>query len=355
MSSVAVVHDFLTQFGGAERVAIALARTFPSAPVFTSLYEPDSTYKEIRELDVRTMPLVDGLPKGHFRLGAPLYGFGFEHLDLSGFEKVVVSSSSFAHHVRHDNAYIYCHTPPRFIYDLEHYTSSAFLRAATKPLLGLLRARDQAAAARHVNYVANSHTTAERVSRYYDREVPVIHPPLNTASLNDALAPLPEEPRALMVARLQPYKRVDVAIHACGLAGVPLTVVGAGPEMARLQMLAQGRDVNFLSGLSDAQLASTLSGHSLLLAPGIEDFGMTPLEAIYAGRPVVGRAEGGVPESVIEGSNGHLVDGDDPSDWAEAIERTLRETWDPAVLRRTTIPFQLPAFMEAIRGWVGSD
>lgn len=353
VAGVAVVHDFLTQFGGAERVAIALARTFPGAPLFTSLYGSDTTYAELKDFEIHTMPLVGMLPKHHFRLGAPFYGFGFELLKLNRYEKVVVSSSSFAHHIRHDNAFVYCHTPPRFIYDLDHYTSSEGLRLATKPLLGLLRSRDKAASNRHVNYVANSHTTAQRIAEHYDREVPVIHPPLDVRNALEALASPPAQPKALVVARLQPYKRIDIAIEACARVGVPLTIVGDGPERARLEHIAEGHDVTFVSGLTDAELAVVMSRHTALLVPGIEDYGMTPLEANYAGRPVVGRAEGGVAESVTEGVNGHLVSGEEVGDWADALDRTLRAEWQPQALRDVTVSFQLPAFQAAIRKWVG--
>ncbi len=353
MTSVAVVHDYLTQRGGAERVALALSEIF-GAPIFTSLYQPELTFEGFASRQVHTSGLQRFVPRGRFRWATPALGPVFEHLDLAAFDRIVVSTSGFAHHVRHSDAYVYCHTPPRFIHDVKSYFGSGVAAKAARPGAALLRARDVRAARRHRRYAANSHLTAERIRAIYGNASSVIHPPLHTDHLPAEVTPPPARPRALVVARLQPYKRVDVAIEACALAGVPLTVVGGGSDEARLRSLA-GPDVAFVGRVTDSELAELFESHGVVLTPGVEDFGFAPLEANYAGRPVVARNAGGSLETVRAGATGELVDSDDPGIWAETIKDVLDREWDPARLREATTPFGRPAFDVAIRRWVMGD
>lgn len=346
---VAVVHDYLSQFGGAERVALALADLF-DAPIFTSLYQPDLTFADFREREVHTTYLQRVVPEGRFRLAGPLLGKAFERVDLSGFDQVVVSTSGFAHHVHHDNAFVYCHTPPRFIYDIDTYFSSSRLITATKPFLPWLRRNDQRAAKRHEHYVANSRGTAARIQNIYGKSAPVIHPPLRTEHLPVELTG-PTRQGALVIARLQPYKRIDVAIAACAAVGIPLTIAGTGIDEARLRSLA-GPDVTFLGRVEDALLPELFRTHSVVLAPGIEDFGLAPVEANYAGRPVLAVGAGGALETMVDGESGKIVDGDDIGAWAQALGEALNTRWDPEALRARTIPFQMPAFRSRIEAWV---
>lgn len=360
MSDIAIVHDYLTQLGGAERVALSLANTFPGAPLHTALYSPEDTFAGFADVDVRPSPLQRLVPARRFRLGGPLYGRTFAAMRLGIHDRLVVSSSGFAHHVHHPEAYVYCHTPPRFIYDLERYFSNRLLVAGSRPFLPWLRRQDQRAAARHRHYAANSRATANRIADIYGKEAPVIHPPLVTDHLPEAIVAPPTEPRALVVARLQPYKRLDLAIDACAKAGVPLTVVGRGPEEAKLRerAAASGGETFFAGAVSDQELADTLVAHSVVLVPGEEDYGMAPVDANYAGRPVLARAAGGALETVQPGTTGTLIPADEADDigtWAAELDTLLRAKWDPGDLRVTTEPYQLPAFQAAIRRWVDAN
>lgn len=353
LGRVAVVHDYLSQFGGAERVALALAETF-EAPIYTSVYQPNLTLDEFQQRDVRVTPLQRLVPEGHFRWAAPILGKAFRTLDLSEFDTVIVSSSGFAHHVVHPNAYVYCHTPPRFIYDLDQYFSNRALIWGTRPFVPWLRRADQRAARRHEHYVANSMRTAGRISECYAKDVDVIHPVLRTDHLTGDVVALPSQPRALVVARLQPYKRIDLAIHGCARAGIPLTIAGTGIDEARLRAMAHG-DVTFLGRVPDSALPELFATHSMVLAPGVEDFGLAPVEANYAGRPVVAQGAGGALETVDHGITGLLVKGTEEVNWADAIEEAASLQWDPAALRQTTERFQMPAFQRAVAKWVGSE
>jgi glycosyltransferase involved in cell wall biosynthesis len=353
MHKIAVVHDYFTQFGGAERVAIALAKQF-DAPLFTSVYQPDGTYAELGDMSVTTsyaQRVLQVTPSKNFKILAPLYPSAFRSLALSEFETIVVSSSGYAHHIRHPNAFVYCHTPPHFIYDLDRYTNSRIIRAAVRPFLPWLTASDQDAARHHRSYAANSLLIAARIEAIYGKTAPVIYPPLATAHLPPEPTPMPRAPKALVVGRLLSYKRFEIAIAACGALSLPLTIVGAGPDEGRLRSLA-GPNVVFAGRLSDPDLREMFTNHSIVLCPGIEDFGFGPVEANYSGRPVVAASAGGALETVRPGVSGMLVQGTETTDWAAAIEAAVSTNWDPATLRAATEPFWTGSFATAISKWI---
>lgn len=347
VGNVVLVHDYLTQRGGAERVVLEMAAAFPGAPLLTSLYDRAGTFPEFAGLEVRTSRLDGIVPPQRFRLGAPLYRRAFEHLDLGGAERAVVSSSGFAHHVRHPRALVYCHTPPRFLYDAATYLGRPVLAGVLRAASVRARRLDRAAARRHT-YIANSAPTQERIAQAYGIEAEVLHPPLRTEHLPAGLTPPPQDARALVVSRLLPYKRVDLAIAACERAGVPLTVVGDGPDLARLQALA-GPGVRFLGRVPDDRIGALHQAHSVLLVPGVEDFGLAAVEAAYCGRPVVARAAGGSLETVLDGTNGILVDGDAASAWAEGLLGVVESSWDQQLLRKTAERFAADHFRHRLR------
>ena len=351
--SVALVHDYLSQCGGAERVVLELAAMFPDAPIYTSFFAPETTFAEFSGRDVRTSPLQGRIDPDRFRSAALRYPRAFRTFDLSGFDTAVVSSSAFAHHVVHRHSFVYCHTPPRFLYQPGSYGLAGPLRAVARPALAALRRADARAAARHLSYAANSEATAGRVRSAYGRSPAVIHPPLRTGHLPVDLTPLPGTPRALVVSRLLPYKRIDVAVRACRLAGIPLTVVGEGPEERALRDLGGGT-VHFLGRLGETELPEVFAAHSVVLVPGQEDFGYVPVEANYAGRPVVAFAAGGALETVVDGATGLLVTTHDPAAWADALRRAHDRDWPPASLRGATSRFGADAFRASVRQWLES-
>ncbi len=351
VSSIAIVHDYLTQMGGAERVALSMADAFPSAPIYTALYDHRSTFPEFADRDIRTSYLQGVVPKGHFRFGVAALGSAFQHMDLSHFDKVLVSTSGFAHHIRHANAHVYCHTPPHFIYECEEYVLSPLMRAALRPLIFLLRRSDQRAAAKHDNYVANSQKTAALIRRAYGKTARVIYPPQRISHLPGELTPMPSQFRALIVARLMPYKRFDIAIHACEKLGVPLTIVGDGPAMSSLRAIS-GANTTFLGRLSDKDVRLCFAQHSVILMPGVEDFGFAPIDANFSGRPVIAVNAGGAKETVRHLGNGLLVDGQEIDEWCNAISESAKHTWNPRLLREFALPFQEANFHDMLREWL---
>lgn len=323
-------------------MVLALQRLFPDAPLYTSVYDPDGTYPEFARMDVRPMVLQRLPHRGNqARALLPLYPLAFGALRLRGYDLVVSSSSGWAHAVRPPQGarhVCYCHTPARWLYDSEHYLGPGgpvppWLQPGLRPVLRTLRDWDQRAAARPHAYIANSATVAGRIASVYGRCATVVHPPVEIDTFRPRSSPERDEPYALVVSRLLPYKRVDLAIAACQALGLRLTVVGGGPGRAQLAQAA-GPLVELRSGLSHDQLAELLAGCSALVQAGVEDFGIAPLEANAAGRPAVAFGAGGALETVVDGTTGILFHEQSAAALATALQRVLERRWDPVVLRR---------------------
>lgn len=301
-SSVAIVHDYLNQRGGAERVALELARAWPGAPVYTSLYRERSTFPEFANLDVRTSPLQLLPVDQGFRSLAPLYPFAFWCFGTLSQKIVISSSSGWAHGVRTtpDSLHVvYCHTPARWLYRSSEYLGPRLGPALLRPLARALRSWDVNVAARADLYVANSENVRRRIRELYGRDAEIVHPPVDV----DRLTPRPRGERLLVVSRLLPYKRVDLVVRAATRAGIGLDVVGIGPSLAQLRELA-GPTVAFHGNVDDETMRELLERCRALCVAATEDFGIVPLEANAAGKPVVAYAEGGVLETIEEGVNG---------------------------------------------------
>jgi glycosyltransferase involved in cell wall biosynthesis len=303
---VAIVHDYLNQCGGAERVALELARAWPGAPIYTSLYRPSSTFPGFAEREVRVSRL-DRIPVDTgFRALAPLYPWAFrDHGSLS--EDVVISSSSgWAHGVRTspDTVHVvYCHTPARWLYRSDEHLGSSLGARLLGPLTRPLRRWDQAAARRADEYVANSEQVRTRIRRLYGRDAHVIYPPVDV----ERFSPRERGERLLVISRLLPYKRVDLIVRAATRAGIGLDVVGVGPSLDSLRAIA-GPTVEFHGRVDDEGVVQLLQGCRALCVAATEDFGIVPVEANAAGKPVVAFAAGGVLETVVDGVGGALFD-----------------------------------------------
>lgn len=349
---VAIVHDFLCQRGGAERFVLSLCRLLADPLIVTSLYVPEATFPEVGHYEVRAARQGTLRDAERFRRRALSYPSTFADLEVDDAEVVLVSTSAFAHHVRHPRSLVYWHTTPRFLYQPAAYLRGSVTSRLAATGISPLRRADRRAALAHVGHAANSRRTADRLVAAYGIDAPIIHPPLDLDRLGLWLAPLPATPRALVVSRLLPYKRVDLAITACARAGIPLTVVGAGPDAARLHRLAPPGEVRFLEDVDDDALNALYASHSVVVAPAVDDFGYVPLEAAYAGRPSVVADAGGLNDTVVDRRTGRLVEGDDPSCWAEAITEVLSTPWPPERLRAHAAGFGHDVFAEQLRGWL---
>lgn len=350
---VALVHDYLTQRGGAERVVLSMARAFPGSPLFTSLYEPEGTFPEFASLDIHTLPIDRiGFLRRHHRAALPLLAPAFSSLRVDA-DVVVCSSSGWAHGTRvAGRKVVYCHTPARWLYQSDRY-----LRGRATPIQGAaaaiglpLRRWDRAAAASADLYVANSAVVAKRVAEEYGIEAEVLSPP-------PALGPDgPVEPIThldgdfvLCVSRLLPYKNLDRVVRAfSGLPDQRLVIAGEGPEAASLQDLA-GTNVTLVGRVTDAQLRWLYSRCVALVAASYEDFGLTPLEAAGFGKPTAALRFGGFLETVDEGVSGLFFDEPTPEAIAEVVRTLLASSWDVEAIRELAARFGEDRFIERLR------
>ncbi|MEB3329584.1 MAG: glycosyltransferase, partial [Candidatus Sericytochromatia bacterium] len=356
---VALVHEWLTTLGGSERVLLAFHRCFPDAPVFTSVHDPAGLPAAFAQLDIRTS-FLQRLPGAarHHRALLPLLPLAFEQLDLRGFDVVLTSHHACAKGVIVDADALhlaYVHTPMRYAWDLTHAyqaTLPRWQRALAAPVLAYLRAWDVASSLRVDHYLANSRHTALRIKKTWRRQATVLPPPIRLAAL-PASDSHPREDHLLVVSRLVPYKRIDVAIAAARLAGRRLRVVGDGPLYKALRREA-GPEVTFLGHLPDADVQAELARARALLFPGLEDFGLTPLEAMACGTPVIAYGAGGALETVRPGETGLLVDAQTPEAFAAAIRALDQLAAPPAALRAWAATFDEDAFIARLGTLVAS-
>ncbi|WP_052888190.1 glycosyltransferase [Thermogemmatispora carboxidivorans] len=346
---VALVHDYLNQMGGAERVVLALHELFPDAPLYTSIFDPKRVDPAFRRMDIRTsfmqqFPLVTS----HHQPYLPFYSYAMESLDLRGYDLVLSSSSAFAKGVitRPETLHIcYCHTPMRWCWNYEEYVEREQLGRLARSLLPFLVSRlrlwDQVTAARVDHFIANSPVVAERIRKYYRREAVVIPPPVDASRFK--FEPQARGDYFLIVSRLVPYKRIDLAIEACNALRLPLVIIGKGRDLPRLQRLA-GPTIRFAGQLSDAEVLDYFAHCRALLFPGEEDFGITPLEAQASGRPVIAYGAGGALASVIEGVTGVFFREQTVESLAAVLATFDERAFDPYTIREHALEFDKPRF-----------
>lgn len=355
LEGLALVHDYFVVSGGAERVAAELHSTFPDAPIFTSAVRPRGLPAGLAGADIRTSYLQRApFIERAYRAYLPLYPSAFNRLPLDSFPLVLASSSAWAHTVStRGRLIVYCHTPPRFLWQAPRYLEreSSAVRATVGAIAGqplqALRRRDFAAAQRVHTFIANSRAVATRIERFYGRSAEVVPPPVET----ERFRPGPVEDYALVVARLQPYKQIELAIEACEQLELPLRVVGEGPARDALAEHARGH-TTFLGRLPDAEVARLVASARVLITPGEEDFGIAILEANAGGCPVVAYAAGGALETVEDGTTGILFGEPTPESLAEALGRALSHDWDRDRLVAHAGQFGQARFRKQIRAVV---
>lgn len=346
---VAITHDWLVSFGGAERVLAELLRVFPGAPIYTTVYRPAALPEAVRAWDVRPSFLqrVPGATRFHRAL-LPLVPLAVEEYDLSAYDLVVATSSAFAKGVitpPGTRVVCYCHTPPRYLWDQYHEQTRGMRgKALASVAAHWLRVWDRAAADRVDDFVANSATTEARIRRYYRRDSTVVYPPVDTTRLTPSGRPA--EDFLLVVSRLVPYKRVDLAVRAAARVRRRLVVVGDGPERARLERLARdcGARAEFLGWRDDGEVADLYARARAFVFPGYDDFGIAPVEAQASGRPVVAFARGGATETVRQGETGVLFDAQEVEPLAAALADAWDTPFDPAACRANALRFDAAVF-----------
>ena len=348
---VALVHDFLLDLRGAERVFAAICEAWPDADVFTAVYDEKGTEGRFAQRRPQTWFLQRVRPTSRtFRPLLPLYPHAIESFDLRGYDTVISSSSAWAHGVLVDPGAVhvcYCHNPFRYAWTEREATLRA-RNPLTRPALRLLLARwrqwDWIAAQRVDRYVANSRLTATRVRRYFGRDATVLHPPVET----DRFRAGPVGEHYMVLAELMAHKRIDVAVRAFNALGRRLLVVGDGPELRRLRRLA-GPTVSFTGRISDERVAELLARARALVVTATEEFGIAAVEALAAGRPVIALGEGGVRESVVEGVTGTFFEPCGADALADAVRRFDPLSIDPAACRAAARRFGAERFRDRLR------
>ena len=327
-----------------------IARAFPGAPIYTALFDSAATGDLVDPARVRTSGL-QRMPFANqaFRYLAPFYPSAFEGFDLSSYDLIVSSTTSWAKGVRFrpDAVHVsYINTVSRFAFAYDRYVGGFGAGLVARPIVAPLVAWDLRAAQRPTAYVANSANVAERVERYYGRHARVLHCPVD---LERFAVGEGNGGYFVAIARLLPYKRVDVAIDACALAGVPLKIVGTGPAERSLRARAAGTRTEFLGALPDAALNGVLGAASAAIVAAEEDYGLVPLEANACGRPAIAYGAGGALETIVPGVTGALF----AEQRAESLAAVLRGfdpmRYDGAALRAHAASFSPELFIERLQ------
>ncbi|HBY94078.1 MAG: glycosyltransferase [Ardenticatenaceae bacterium] len=354
---VALVHDWLNQIGGAENVLMALKALFPDAPVYTSIYDRAAMPPVMRRWEIYTS-FMDRLPGiyRHHQAYTPLYPLAFEHFDFSGYDLVISNKSGFCHGLvtpPGTTHLCYCLTPTRFLWGFHGYVEREGVGLAARtmlPVMTALRAWDQLAAQRPDHFVAISRAIQERIAKFYRRESVVIYPPVETDRFQIAGE---VADYYFIVSRLVPYKRIDLAVRTFNLLERPLVISGEGRDRAALEAMA-GPNIRFVGRLSDAELPRWMARARAFIFPGEEDFGIAPLEAQAAGRPVVAYAGGGALDTVVDGHTGTFFTEPTPQALADAVRRLDAVRLDPHAIRAHARAFDSAHFKSRLAAHIES-
>jgi glycosyltransferase involved in cell wall biosynthesis len=356
----ALIHDWLTGMRGGEKVLELLCELLPAADLFTLIHLPGRVSATIEARRIRTSFLqrLPGVGR-YYRWLLPAMPAAIEALDLADYDLVISSSHCVAKGARawRGAAHLcYCHTPMRYVWELaEVYFPPQRFAPPLRQLIGWqlerLRRWDRDSAARVTEFVANSAFVAERIRRHYGRTASVIHPPVDTDFFTPAQSPRSDY--WLVVAALVPYKRTELALEACEQHRAELVIVGDGPERKRLQRLA-GPRVRFTGWVDATELRELYRGCRGLIFPGVEDFGIVPLEVNACGKPVVGLAQGGLLETQIEGQTAVLFQSASAAALGEALDRCQAMGFNPRVIRENALRFARPRCRAALRARIES-
>lgn len=356
---VALVHDYLVQNGGAERVLEVLTELFPTAPIYTLLYDKNLMQGRFQDKVIKTS-FLQRLPfaRTRHRLFPPLMPLAIEQFDLSSYDLVISDSSSYAKGVitHPETLHIcYMHTPMRYAWDdCQKYTSDFGFPKLVKWLVPFfmnpIRIWDRASSVRPDALIANSQFVADRIKKYYHRTADVIHPPVEVARFQPKQvdSSLTAEPYFLMVGRLIAYKRHDIAIEAFNKLGLKLKIIGRGPELERLKSLAK-ENIEFLGRIDDEDLPKYYQGSAGFIFPQEEDFGIVAIEALASGSPIIAYKGGDIPEHVKEGLQGVFFNEQTSESLKKAVLDFQTKSFDRRAISASVAHFDKEYFRATIK------
>jgi len=337
MNPLILVHDYLIQMGGAERVLAAMARRHPHAPIYASAVDPQRMWPVFADRNIHTtwMQHLPGMP-GRFKHYFPLYPSAFRSFGQVACEVAWISASTFSKCLRLPSTSVsvcYCHNPTRFLWQTDEYLAGEIRNGAASQLARAtfpwLRFADRQAAQRMDLFVANSQSVRQRIRRFYGREARVVHPPVELSRFTPSQL---SQNYWLIVSRLVGYKRIDRAVEAFNKLGKRLIIVGEGPDRARLESMAAA-NITFTGLLPDDKVRDLMMACRALVFPGEEDFGITPVEAQACGKPVIAWARGGALETVRNGETGLFFKDGNAEALADAVAKSEAMIWDPLLIR----------------------
>lgn len=355
---VAIVHDWLTIYGGAESIIRILHDLFPEAPIYTSVYDRENMPDDFKEMDIRTS-FLQKMPfaKKKYTSYLQLMPKAFESFDLSEYDLIISSSTCCAKGVktRKDAFHIcYCNTPMRYAWDFydEYVSGKSFLaRKYIGMVMPGIRKWDYKSSDRVDSFIANSKNVAERIKRHYDRESHVIYPPVRT----EMFVPSGEDKDFyLAVSRLVPYKKIDLLAETFTKLEKPLYIIGGGSEFEKIKALS-GDSVKLLGRLSDEEVLSYMQSCKAFLFPGEEDFGITPVEAQACGKPVIAYGKGGATETVVDGVTGVHFAEQTVSSLTKAIERFENTTFDIEKITDNAAKFSETRFRKELYDYIMAE
>lgn len=353
---IAIVHDYLNQFGGAERVVSAIHEIWPNAPIFTSIYNKQALPRVFQQMDIRTsfmqrFPFIFNIFKWYLLF----YPIAFESFNLNQYDVILSSSSAFAKGIRKrdDQLHIcYCHTPMRFVWRYDDYVAKESIPPLIKNMLPFIlepvKRWDLQTAEKVDYFIANSQNIANRIKQTYDRNSAIINPPVESTLFKPSGE---QHDYFLVVSRLNSYKRLDIVIKAFNQLDLPLKIIGNGPDRRNLGKIASP-NIEFLGRMADQQLTKYIAQCRALIFPGEEDFGIVPLEAMAAGRPVIAYRAGGAEETVIDGETGVFFEQQTVDSLILALKRFQMEAFDKNKLRQHAEKFDKEIFKSKLKDYV---
>lgn len=364
---IALVHDYLVQYGGAERVLECFTELFPYAPIYTLVYNKKAMHGVFEGKDIRTS-FIQKLPfsKGSHRIFPQFMPMAIEQFDFSAYDIVLSDSSSFAKGIitGPETLHIcYMHTPMRYAWDdCQKYTSDFSFPNLIKKLvpfvMNYIRLWDRVSAERVDQFISNSNFVAKRIRKYYKKESIVIHPPVNTDKFrlqkNNANIENPDEGYFLIVGRMLAYKKNDIVIEAFNKLGLKLKVSGRGPELARLKKMAKP-NIEFLGRIPDSELVECYANCRAFIFPQEEDFGIVAIEAMASGRPIIAFNGGDIPEHMEEGKMGIFFEHQTPEDIIEAVGKFKDADYDSEYIRSKVLKFNKEHFKTKIMEYINVE